>query len=342
MVLPEYLHFSLQPAQILNELVGSLRPDKVAILVDEQSKEHCLPLMNSTFEVIEIKSGEKHKTLETCSLIWSGLTDMGFSRKSLLVNLGGGVIGDMGGFAASTYKRGIRFINFPTTLLSMVDASIGGKLGIDFNGFKNHIGVFNDPTAVVICSQFLKTLPDRQIASGFAEILKHGLIADKKYWERVKELSLMSSNWDEIIPHSVEIKQQVVLEDPLESGRRKILNFGHTLGHAIETYFLGTDDELLHGEAIAIGMILEAHLSHQKLGFSLNEVDQIAETMAKFFDLRHLPTLDKFEHLMFQDKKNEGGKLNFALLKAIGDCHYDIEVVSLEVQNALDYYHQIR
>ena len=342
MVLPEYLHFSSQPAQILSELVNSLHPDRVAILVDEQTKEHCLPLLNSSFDIIEIRSGEQFKTLDTCSHIWSELTDSGFSRKSLLVNLGGGVIGDMGGFAASTYKRGIRFINFPTTLLSMVDASIGGKLGIDFNGFKNHIGVFNDPYAVVICSQFLKTLPKRQITSGFAEILKHGLIEDKKYWGKVRELSIATTDWDEIIPRSIEIKNQVVQDDPLESGRRKILNFGHTLGHAIETHYLGTKDELLHGEAIAIGMVLEAHLSHQKLGFTMTDVEQIAETMRNHYDLRELPDLEQFGHLMFQDKKNEGNKLNFALLWEIGSCHYDVEVVSSEVQNALNYYHQIR
>jgi 3-dehydroquinate synthase len=341
-VLPEYLHFSSQPDQILSELVGSLRPDKVAILVDEHTREHCLPLLSTIFELIEIKSGEQNKTLETCGHIWSRLTEMGFSRKSLLVNLGGGVIGDMGGFAASTYKRGIRFINFPTTLLSMVDASIGGKLGVDFNGFKNHIGVFNEPTAVVVCAEFLKTLPDRQITSGFAEVLKHGLIANRKYWNDVKKAKLESTNWETIIPLSIEIKQQVVSEDPLEAGRRKILNFGHTLGHAIETHYLGTDEELLHGEAIAIGMILEAHLSHQKLGLSLEEVNAIVKTLRGFFDLRKLPELSEWEQLMTQDKKNEGGKLNFALLKAIGVCHYDIEVASVEVQQALDYYHQIR
>jgi 3-dehydroquinate synthase len=341
-VLPEYLHFSSQPGQKLNELINSLRPDKVALLVDEHTKEHCLPLFESSHELIEIKSGEQNKTLETCGTIWSKLTELGFSRKSLLINVGGGVIGDMGGFAASTYKRGIRFVNFPTTLLSMVDASIGGKLGVDFNGFKNHIGVFNDPTAVVICTQFLNTLPERQIRSGFAEVLKHGLIADKKYWEEVKNHHLTTANWETIIPKSIVLKQQVVSEDPWESGKRKILNFGHTLGHAIETYFLGTEKELLHGEAIAIGMILEAHLSFQKQGLEVSELEEIVETIKQHFQLYELPLLSEFGQLMIQDKKNEGGNVKFALITAIGDCRYDINVADGEIQEALIYYHKIR
>ena len=182
--LPEYIFFDTKPQQRVLDLVQKWSPDQIVILVDENTKTHCLPLLEIPhFSVIQIPSGEKNKNLETCRLIWQQMTDLGMSRKSLLINLGGGVIGDMGGFVAATYKRGIRFINIPTTLLSQVDASIGGKLGIDFNGLKNHIGIFKDPDAVILSDLFLKTLDQRQLRSGYAEVIKHGLIWDKAYYE---------------------------------------------------------------------------------------------------------------------------------------------------------------
>ncbi|CAN0054518.1 unnamed protein product, partial [Chrysoparadoxa australica] len=253
------------PQEALSNIINQLTPDKVAILVDEHTSEHCLPLIEKGKHlVIETQSGEINKNLHTCEFIWRQLTEAGFSRRSLLVNLGGGVIGDMGGFAASTYKRGIRFINFPTTLLAMVDANVGGKLGIDFMGFKNHIGLFNDPEKIMVFEAFLKTLPRRELRSGYAEVIKHGLIMDQSYWETIKTANFPSLDWKKVIQRSIEIKSAVVLEDPKENGLRKILNFGHTLGHAVETWYLNHEKSLLHGEAIAVGMILEAHISMQK------------------------------------------------------------------------------
>ncbi len=215
MELPESILFVADPAKALVETLEALSPDKVAFLVDENTKENCLALFNLPADalIIEIKSGEINKNLDTCSEIWTALTQWGFSRKSLLVNVGGGVIGDMGGFCASTYKRGIRFINFPTTLLAMVDANIGGKLGIDFNGFKNHLGIFQDPECVLIHDGFLKTLPERELKSGFGEVIKHGLIYDSNYWNEIKSSHFPNLNWMEIVATSVRTKHEVVTQD---------------------------------------------------------------------------------------------------------------------------------
>ncbi|MCL4152909.1 UNVERIFIED_CONTAM: hypothetical protein GTU68_035655, partial [Idotea baltica] len=216
------------------------------------------------YEIIEIESGEINKTIETCVGVWEALSELGADRKSILINLGGGVLTDLGGFVASTFKRGIAFINVPTTLLSMVDASVGGKTGVDLGSLKNQVGVINQPVMVLVIPDFLDTLEERQLESGFAEMLKHGLIKDRQYWDDLKMVSTLSEMKDHILK-SVEIKNEVVLIDPTEQGLRKILNYGHTLGHAIESYFLASQEKstLLHGEAIAIGMITEGYLSHR-------------------------------------------------------------------------------
>ena len=211
--------------------------------------------------LIEIPSGEEHKNLEKCQLIWNALSSHHFDRNSLLINLGGGVVGDMGGFAASTYKRGIDFIQIPTSLLAMVDASVGGKLGIDFAYLKNQIGVFNNPKAVLINPVFLNSLPNNQLLSGFAEVVKHALIEDKCYWKEITTTPLEKMNWESIILQSIVIKNNIVTQDPLEKGERKKLNFGHTFGHAIESFYLKLGKPILHGEAISLGMILESNLS---------------------------------------------------------------------------------
>ena len=338
MVLPSYLKFSNNPASALTASLDVLKPDKAAILVDEHTRMDCLPLLDSDLPIIEIRSGEKNKTIDTCALIWQAMTDLGFSRKSLLINVGGGVIGDMGGFAASTYKRGIRFINYPSTLLSMVDASIGGKLGVDFKGLKNHIGVFRKPTEVVVCELFLQTLPHQQIRSGFAEVLKHALIFDEKYWELVKRIQPESADWSGIIKHSIEIKGQVVEDDPMETGLRKILNFGHSLGHAIESHFLDTEHELLHGEAIAIGMVLEGLISKQRGLLSSMQFEEMMEVITSTYAMVWLPAIDELLVELKQDKKNEGENLNFAIIDQIGHCLWDIPVQYDEIELALKTY----
>ena len=317
----------------------------IFVLVDENTKQFCYPVIENSLPphfVLQINSGEKEKNIETSKYLWEELTKNKAERKSILINLGGGVIGDMGGFVASTYKRGIDFVNIPTTLLSQVDASIGGKLGIDLHGIKNLIGLFGDPKMVVISSEFLSTLPKEQLRSGFAEIMKHGLIRDKNYWEKIKETDLNSnSDWLELIATSVNIKKSVVDNDPLEGGLRKILNFGHTIGHAIETWSLQNDKSpLLHGEAIAIGMICEAWLSNKLTGLTDTEFQDISNTIFSFYekyDLDKIPNAVLLEHMLL-DKKNNNNKILFSLLKEIGTCTYDIEVSETLIFDSINYY----
>ncbi|MFC3415061.1 3-dehydroquinate synthase [Algoriphagus hitonicola] len=266
--------------------------------------------------------------MKTCSEIWEKMTELALDRKALILNLGGGVLGDMGGFCASIYKRGIRFINMPTTLLSQVDASVGGKLGVDFQGFKNHLGVFNEPEVVLISSKFLRTLPKQELRSGFAEVIKHGLIQDRAYFDSLNFQNWDQNDWTSLISHSVEIKKQVVQEDPKELGLRKILNFGHTLGHALETFYLNGPKHLLHGEAIAAGMICEAWLSAEKTGLAKKELFEIAEKLIQVYGKIEIESSEweAILELCLQDKKNEGKTILFSLLQSIGSCTYNIPV----------------
>lgn len=272
------------------------------------------------------------------------MTEEALDRKALMINLGGGVIGDMGGFCASIYKRGIRFINCPTTLLSQVDASVGGKLGIDFNGLKNHLGVFNEPETVIIAQEFLKTLPHAELRSGYAEIIKHGLIRDKAYFQKLQAQNWESQDWESLVRHSVGIKKAVVEADPKENGLRKILNFGHTIGHAFESYFLDTQNHLLHGEAIALGMIAEGFLSFEKIGFSFEEFEEMSQFLLQVYGKVDfsLHELDPILDLCTQDKKNEGSVILFSLLESIGNCTYNIPVTREEIKHAIQCYHQIQ
>jgi 3-dehydroquinate synthase len=343
-MLPEEIEISQNISVNIQAFINASDYDKVAVLVDENTRFHCLPLVHKAIkptDIIEIESGEEKKTLDTCVQIWKELTDTRDERKSLLVNLGGGVIGDMGGFCAATYKRGIDFINIPTTLLSQVDASVGGKLGIDFLGFKNHIGTFELPRKVFIDTKFLKTLPERELRSGFAEVIKHCLIADKDYWEIVSVVDFKDQNWPDIVNHSVKIKKKVVEEDPFEKGRRKILNFGHTIGHAIESYFLQKDEErLLHGEAIAAGMICEAYLSEKYCGLPESSVRSIESYIVKTFGRIRISIgdIDEITKLCLQDKKNEKGIINFSLLEEIGNSVFNVGIEQNEIRKVLQLY----
>lgn len=318
---------------------------KIIVLDDENTHHFCFPVIKKYFggfENITIPAGEQFKTIETCSSIWRQFMDAGIDRKSLLINLGGGVIGDMGGFAAGTFKRGFDFINIPTTLLSQVDASAGGKLGIDFLGYKNLIGIFRDPKAIFISTEFLHTLPFEQLRSGFAEILKHGLIADKAYWDFCKEIHLSKHHsWLPVVERSVEIKKNVVEQDPFESGLRKILNFGHTIGHAIETFsLLDEKTALMHGEAIAIGMICETFLSNIICGLTDDEMKDIVDHISNHFPKKDISgfEISKLMSLMQQDKKNAGGVINFSLLKATGNSVFDVQADVKQIESALKFY----
>lgn len=318
---------------------------KVFVLVDDNTERDCLPKMKSllaksTDHVLKITPGEEYKTIQTCYALWQQLSNRGGDRKSLLVNLGGGVLTDLGGFVASTFKRGIDFINIPTTLLAMVDASIGGKTGVDLGSLKNQVGVINQPEMVLVFPKLLKTLAPRQTVSGYAEMLKHGLIKDAEYWERLRTEEKFTEAAS--IQKSIAIKNEVVQEDPTEQGVRKILNFGHTLGHAIESYFLESSDKpaLLHGEAIAVGMILEAYLSHELKGLSKLSLHEIKETFLKHFDRVYFEKedIDVILDLMQYDKKNAHGNINFALLQEIGVAVTDIKVPENLFEKAFAYY----
>lgn len=336
--------FSENPAQDLKQVLADISYSQLFLICDENSHEHCFPKVKSLFQdsnpIFVIPPGEAHKTLQTCEKIWTAMTEAQLDRKALVVNLGGGVITDMGGFCSSIYKRGIRFINVPTTLLSQVDASVGGKLGVDFHGLKNHLGVFNEPEMVIIAHDFLGTLPQRELRSGFAEIMKHGLIRDQNYFQSLDLHQWDKSDWRTLIRHSVDIKKAVVTEDPKEAGLRKILNFGHTIGHAVETYYLDGPDHLLHGEAIAIGMICEAYLSQKLNGMPKTDLDGTSKSFLQVFGHFSIPDadLESIADLCLQDKKNEGNTLLFSLLSKIGQAEYNIPVTRSEILEALGYY----
>lgn len=342
--IPAFIQFSADPGETLRHQLATMQADQVAVLVDENTRRDCLPIINPELDwrIVEISSGENHKNIESCISLWTKLTSLGFTRQSVVVNLGGGVLGDMGGFVASTYKRGLRFINMPTTLLSQVDASIGGKLGIDFEGLKNHIGLFRDPNAIIIADIFLKTLPPEEIISGFAEVLKHGLIADIEYWRNIKMIDPLSNeSWETIIARSVAIKNEVVQADPGEKGKRKILNFGHTVGHAIETWNLMQGNSITHGEAVAAGMIIESQMSKLMNFANAEDCLEIQQTVVRVYRKIETPDREELMQLMKQDKKNSGGKISFSILKQIGECAYDISVSDEVIEESLNAYSKL-
>jgi 3-dehydroquinate synthase len=310
---------------------------KIFIIVDDNTSQYCLPhLLNNLateieIEIIELESGEVHKNIATCTEVWAALSELGADRKSIIINLGGGVISDLGGFVACTFKRGIDFINIPTTLLSMVDASIGGKNGIDLGNLKNQIGIIREPKAVIVDTEFLSTLSQREMRSGLAEMLKHGLIFDKNYWDKFKNLNnLNTDDLNELIHQSIQIKNTIVCEDLSENGIRKALNFGHTLGHAIESYFLENENKpnLLHGEAIAVGMILESYISKEKNFLTHEEYQEIKYIINDIYERIEFDKNDMNQiiDLLIYDKKNEFGVVQFALLERIGKIKINQEV----------------
>ena len=342
-----FIEFGENGFDQLNQIIVANKYSSVFIIADENSNEHCVPALLAhlateiTIEIIEIESGEALKNSTTCIEIWSILTDLGADRKSLIINVGGGVITDIGGFIAATFKRGIDFINVPTTLLAMVDASIGGKNGIDLGALKNQIGTIVNPKMVLVYTPFLNTLAEVQMRSGFAEMLKHGLISDASYWKKCADYNDIDfTKLDQLIHQSIEIKNEVVTIDPTETGIRKMLNFGHTLGHAIESHFLDTDKMLLHGEAIAIGMVLEAYISKEHKSLSDVAYLEIKQTLKAFYKFVTFSSvdIDLILKLLIHDKKNEYGKVQFVLLDGIGKCRLNQFVENQIILAAFDDY----
>ena len=343
------IHFNEKAYEALNNHLKENKYSNIFIIVDSNTNEFCLPNFlpyletDLTIEIIEFEAGEENKNIDTCVEIWNVLTELGADRKTLIINLGGGVVTDLGGFVSSTFKRGVDFIHIPTTLLSMVDASVGGKNGVDLGNLKNQIGVINVPIMVLIDTQYLETVPQNEMRSGLAEMLKHGLIYDKKYWEQFLDLKEIDfADFDQLIYRSVEIKNEIVTQDPTEKNIRKSLNFGHTLGHAIESYFLENKDKttLLHGEAIAVGMILESYISLKKDLISNDEYFEIKSSLKTIYDdiIFDENDIKPILELLIHDKKNEYGAIKFALIEGIGKIKINQSVENELILKAFEDY----
>ncbi len=328
----------------LNDFLHEKTFSKIFILVDENTHEYCLPVLLGNmetdlgFEILEIEAGEEMKNIQTANQLWEILTEMQADRKALVINLGGGVITDMGGFVASTYKRGIKFINIPTTLLSMCDASIGGKTGIDLMHYKNMVGTFAFPEQIFIYPKFLQTLPFKELRSGFAEMLKHGLIADKAHWNQLIQIHKLDV--DAVTPYiqnSMDIKQDVVEKDFHESNIRKTLNFGHTIGHAVESLCLQQENPILHGEAVAMGMICEAHLAYLENLISEEDSKVVIENIQRYYPYLDISDFknEEITALLLNDKKNVDSKINFLCLLVLVSV---IMITSAARKTSLNHY----
>ncbi len=331
----------------LNEFLQQNSFSKIFILTDENTHEHCLPVLlpnletDLPIEILEIEPGEEMKTIDTAVQLWEILSEFEADRKSLLMNLGGGMITDLGGFVASTYKRGIPFINIPTSLLGMCDASIGGKTGIDHQFLKNIVGTFAEPLSVFLFPFFLKTLPERELHSGFAEMLKHGLIADRRHWEDL--VSLQEITAESVAPYiitSMKIKENIVSQDFKEQNIRKTLNFGHTFGHAFESLFLKTGNPVTHGEAVIAGMICETQLANLNGLLSAETAGAIKEVLTKLYTQLDISqfSVEEITALMMNDKKNSSGNIRFSLITDIGNCIYDYQSSITDITDSLKSY----
>ena len=327
---------------------NAARISKTVILCDTNSHEYCLPLMAENlpaltdYEIIEVEPGEENKNLDTCRSLWEALSDMHADRRTLMINLGGGVVCDMGGFTASCYMRGIDFINVPTTLLSQVDASVGGKTGVDLGGLKNIVGLFSLPRMVVVNPLFIQSLPQKEVLSGFAEMIKHGLICDRRHWEELSSRADFSlQDTGRLVYDSVKIKYDVVLEDPTEKGLRKTLNFGHTIGHAVETFLMGSENPISHGHAVAIGMVCETWLSSKLKGLDGSFPAKFKEYVKGLYGNDVNISTEDIPHIisiMRHDKKNTARGINFTLLEDIGRSTIDNYVPEEEISEAVRFY----
>ena len=335
-----------------SELVTALAEcehDKLFVLTDTTTQELCLPVIKNFYslkhmQIITIPASDSHKDIESLMMVWKGLQEGGASRHSCMINLGGGMVTDLGGFAASTFKRGINFINIPTTLLAMVDASVGGKTGINFGGLKNEVGVFNDSKYVILDTEFLKTLDTENICSGYAEMLKHGLISTETMWEELVSFDLNQPDLKQLqrmVGDSVKVKEHIVEQDPHEKGIRKALNLGHTFGHAFESWALKRKP-ILHGYAVAFGLIPELYLSVAKTGFPTDKMRQTVTFIKENYGTLNI-TCDDYDELielMQHDKKNQNGIINFTMLGGIGDIRINQTATTEEIKEALDFFRE--
>ena len=346
---PQKVVISDNLQKALTEAYMTCEHDRTFILADETTEKCCLPLINGAdclkgASTIVIGSTDANKTLESLAHVWEKLGEGGATRHSLLINIGGGMVTDLGGFAASTFKRGINYINIPTTLLAMVDASVGGKTGINFRGLKNEVGVFSNASTVILDTRFLKTLDSENIRSGYAEMLKHGLISNEPMWAELLNFDLEHPDLDilqTMLSDSVKVKQRIVTEDPLEQGIRKALNLGHTTGHAFESFAL-RHEPILHGYAVAYGLISELYLSTIKAGFPSEKMHQTVNFIKEHYGKMDI-TCDDYPtllELMTHDKKNVAGMINFTLLGGIGDIRINQTVTKDDIYEALDFFRE--
>lgn len=336
--------------RVLGEAIAREPHDLLFVLTDETTRRLCLPLVEGmdclkNARHITIAAGDTAKTVDSLAHVWGELGRLGGTRHSLLVNLGGGMVTDLGGFAASTFKRGIGYINIPTTLLSMVDASVGGKTGVNFGGLKNEVGVFNNARTVILDTRFLATMDTENMLSGYAEMLKHGLISDERMWASLINYDITAPDLDllqTMVAESVAVKERVVEEDPTERGLRKVLNLGHTVGHAFESLAMRRGAPVLHGYAVAWGLVCELYLSTVKEGFPVDRMRQTVDFINSHYG-RMTITCDDYDELielMTHDKKNTAGVINFALLSDIGGIRLDRTATREEIREALDFYRE--
>ncbi len=353
------IHFSLENSSIeIGNLEGGSFENLISviykearkiIIVDDNTHDHCLEYLITTFpaleeaEVMLLPAGEDNKVMEVCFQVLQALSEYNISRNDLIINLGGGLVTDMGGFIASIFKRGITFVNIPTSLLGMVDASVGGKTGINLGSLKNELGVFKDPRAIYIDSRFLSTLETKELINGYAEIIKHSLIAKKELWEvliTIDPANLLDyQDLTNLLALSVGIKAQVVGDDPFEKGLRKVLNFGHTVGHAIEGFYLDSDEPIAHGHAVALGIIAESYISFKLNSLSERELIEICRYISQLYEPIFLNDEERKEmvELVYHDKKNDKGKIKIILLNGIGASKWDVEVSEELIYDSLGY-----
>lgn len=351
----QQLIFTNDVAEALDRLVANLNPPQIVVVVDTNTERLVLPRLAdkstaiASAKLICIKADDENKTLEALTSVWQQLAEMEATRSTLMVNIGGGMVSDLAGFAAATYKRGIRCINIPTTVLAAVDASVGGKTGINFNGYKNQLGTFTEPIAAIISSTFFGTLPAEQILSGYGEMIKHGLLENEDTLTHLLAFSPLEGDFDAarmlpLLKASVMVKARVVETDFTETGLRKALNFGHTVGHAFESYALKLGHPIAHGYAVAWGAVVELVISHMQQAFPSDILHNVAAYVRQNYGSFHI-TCDDYPALiaaMRQDKKNRtAGDINFTLLRHVGEPIINCTAPPDQICAALDIYRDL-
>ena len=334
----------------LTQAISQCPHDKLFVLTDEHTSRLCLPKLKEipflqTAEEISIGAEDVHKNIGTLIQVWQALSERGATRHSLLINLGGGMVTDLGGFAAATFKRGITYMNIPTTLLAMVDASVGGKTGINFNGLKNEIGVFSPAVCVLIETEFLRTLDAHNFFSGYAEMLKHGLISTPEHLDELLTFDTERPDYEhlkQLVGKSVQVKEDIVKQDPKEQGIRKALNLGHTVGHAFESLALAENHPVLHGYAVAWGLVCELYLSHIQTGFPKERLHQVNQFVREHYGCFNFDCqrYERLYELMKHDKKNTAGIINFTLLKGVGDISLNQTADKTTIFEMFDFYRE--